>query len=152
MHASLREIPMQTHKFNQWRFVGFYAVAFLVVRVQIAQASSPSIQLVATNRGKVATAGIKTYAGKTYICGVVFRRTNWAAPHVHIVLVDSKGHAFASKSTELSGWQGKPSTDLRGTYTASFDPSEVAKATTVQITFLGNLHVFCKEAQPPSES
>lgn len=37
-------------------------------------------------------------------------------------------------------------------YTASFDPTEVTKAATVQFTFLSNLHVFCKEAKNSSES
>lgn len=143
---------MQTYTFTHSKFAGFCAAAILLASIQSSHASSPSIQLIGTNSGKVATANIKTYDGKTYITGVVYRRTNWSGPHVHIVLVDSKGKAFASKTTTLSGWQGKPSTNHRGSYTASFEPSEVAKASSVQISFLSGLHAFCDDSKNASES
>lgn len=143
---------MQTYTFTHFKFVGFCAVAILLSSIQPSQASSPSIQLIGSNSGKVATAHINTYDGRTYISGVVYRRTNWSGPHVHIVLVDSKGRAFASKTTTLSGWQGKPATNHRGSYTASFEPSEVAKASAIQIKFLSGLHAFCEDSKKSSES
>lgn len=139
---------MQTQAFtyHHLTFVVFCAAAILLACARPSQAASPKVELIRTNAGKAATAHIHTYDGKTYISGVVYRRTNWMGPHVHIVLVDRNGRVIASETTRLTGWHGKPSFNQRGTYTASFAPEEVARAAAVQITFLGGLHAYCNKA------
>ena len=127
---------------------GLCSGALVLAGLQSSYASTPRIEILGATGGEAATTNLSTHDGTTCLSGTVYRKTAWTSPHVHIALVDKNGKAFASKSVTLTGWQGKPATNPRGTYTAFFPSGEMARAATVQVTFQNGLHTFCETGKP----
>ena len=139
---------MSAHPNTIFKSFCLSAAAWILASVPSAAASKPRIEILSTKSGQVATAHLDTHDGMSYLSGTVHRHGAWTNPHVHIALVDKNGKSFATKSVTLTGWQGKPATNPRGTYTASFAANELARAATVQVTFQNGLHTFCETAKP----
>ncbi len=135
---------MSAHPNTVFKSFCLSATALILASVPSAAASEPRIEILSTKSGQVATAHLDTHDGMSYLSGTVHRHGAWTNPHVHVALVDKSGKAFATKSVTLTGWQGKPATNPRGTYTASFAANELSRAVAVQVTFQNGLHTFCE--------
>lgn len=127
--------------YNRIWLIGMLA-AFAVLAAS-PRAFAAEVKVVDSNAGQVASAHVKRYGDWIYVTGSVYRGSSpTISPHLHIEWRDDKNAVLISKNEDVT-ISGHPFLTRTIPFSVRFPAASVAKAKTVQVSYVGFSHVFC---------